>query len=209
MCGKRKGWQLIAGTRPLLSGPQLSELLRGGRELPGNLLFGALSRGVATMINTAFSKPADDRYFEDYIPGTVYEFGSIRAEEEEMIEFARRYDPQVFHVDPVAARKSAFGGVIASGWFTAALVMRLLVDHYVSSVASMGSPTAGEVSWLKPVRPGDELSLRVKVLEARVSKSKPDRGVVRSLVEVLNQHGEVVMTRDAVSILRRRTRASE
>ena len=157
------------------------------------------------MINNAFSKPADDRYFEDYVPGAVYEFGSIRAEEEEMIQFARRYDPQSFHVDQVAARGSAFGGLIASGWFTAALAMRLLVDHYVSSVASMGSPTAGEVTWLKPVRPGDELTLRVKIVEARRSNSKPDRGIVRAAVEVLNQNREVVMTRDAVSIVRCRT----
>ncbi|HVN25325.1 MAG TPA: MaoC family dehydratase [Syntrophorhabdales bacterium] len=155
-------------------------------------------------MNTTFGKPASDRYFEDYIPGSVYEFGSIRAEEEEMIEFAKRYDPQAFHVDSVAARKTAFGGLIASGWFTAALAMRLLVDHYVSSVASMGSPTAGEVSWLKPVRPGDELTLRVEICEARRSESKPDRGVVRASVEVLNQHREVVMTRDAVSIVRSR-----
>ncbi len=157
------------------------------------------------MINNAFSKPADDRYFEDYVLGAMYEFGSIRAEEEEMIQFARRYDPQSFHVDPVAARMSTFGGIIASGWFTAALVMRLLVDHYISSVASMGSPTAGEVTWLKPVRPGDELSLRVKIVEARRSNSKPDRGIVRAAVEVVNQNREVVMTRDAVSFVRCRT----
>jgi acyl dehydratase len=160
---------------------------------------------MTMMISNAFSKPADDRYFEDYVLGAVYEFGSIRAEEEEMIQFARRYDPQSFHIDPVAARTSAFGGLIASGWFTAALAMRLLVDHYVSSVASMGSPSAGDVTWLKPVWPGDELSLRVKIVEARRSKSKPDRGIVRAAVEVLNQNGEVVMTRDALSIFRCRS----
>jgi acyl dehydratase len=157
------------------------------------------------LINNAFSQPADNRYFEDYIPGSVYEFGSMRVEEEAMIEFARRYDPQAVHVDPEAARKSAFGGLIASGWFTAALAMRLLVDHYVSRVASMGSPGAGEVRWLKPVRPGDELSIRVEILEARRSKSKPDRGIVRASVEVLNQHREVVMTREAVGVTRCRS----
>jgi acyl dehydratase len=157
------------------------------------------------LINKTFSPPADNRYFEDYIPGSVYEFGSMRVEEEAMIEFARLYDPQPFHVDPETARKSAFGGLIASGWFTAALAMRLLVDHYVSRVASMGSPGAGEVRWLKPVRPGDELSIRVEILEARRSKSKPDRGIVRASVEVLNQHREVVMTREAVGVTRCRS----
>jgi acyl dehydratase len=157
------------------------------------------------LINKTFSPPADNRYFEDYIPGSVYEFGSMRVEEEAMIEFARRYDPQALHVDPEAAGKSAFGGLIASGWFTAALAMRLLVDHYVSRVASMGSPGAGEVRWLKPVRPGDELSIRVEILEARRSKSKPDRGIVRASVEVLNQHREVVMTREAVGVTRCRS----
>ena len=159
------------------------------------------------MTNTTFSPPTDDRYFEDYIPGSVYKFGSVRVEEEEMIEFARRYDPQPFHVDREAARKSAFGGLIASGWFTAALTMRLLVDHYVSRVAAMGSPSAGEVRWLRPVRAADELSLRVEILEARRSQSKAGRGVVRARVEVLNQHREVVMTREAVSIVRCRATA--
>ena len=159
------------------------------------------------MTHTTFSPPADDRYFEDYIPGSEYEFGPMRVEEEEMLAFARRYDPQSYHVDPEAARQSAFGGLIASGWFTAALTMRLLVDYYISSVAAMGSPSAGEVHWLKPVRAGDELSLRVEILETRRSESKPDRGVVRAFVEVLNQHREVVMTREAVGIVRCRTAA--
>ncbi len=159
------------------------------------------------MINTIFNPPIDDRYFEDYTADSVYEFGPMRVEEGEMIEFARRYDPQPYHVDPEAARKSAFGGLIASGWFTAALTMRLLVDHYISRVASMGSPSAGEVRWLRPVRPADELSLRVEILEARRSESKPDRGIVRAFVEVLNQHREVVMTLEAVGIYRCRTTA--
>lgn len=157
------------------------------------------------MINTRFSPPADDRYFEDYIPGSVYEFGSMRVEEEEMLAFARRYDPQSYHVDQEAADKSVFGGLIASGWFTAALVMRLLVDHYVSAVASVASPGAGEVRWLKPVRPGDELMLRVEIRETRRSESKPDRGIVLAFVEALNQHREVVMTREIIEFVRRRT----
>lgn len=156
-------------------------------------------------IRTRFDPPPDDRYFEDYAAGAVYEFGPARVDEQEMIEFARKYDPQSYHVDPEAARRSAFGGLIASGWFTAALTMRILVDRYISRVAGMGSPSAGEVRWLKPVRAGDELIVRVRILEARRSRSKPDRGVVRASVEVLNQHREVVMTREAVSLVRCRT----
>ena len=159
------------------------------------------------MTNSTFNPPADDRYFEDYLPGSVYEFGSITMEEKEMIEFATRYDPQPFHVDPEAARKSVFGGLIASGWHTGAVSMRLIVDHYLSSVASLGALGLDEVRWLKPVRSGDELSIRVTVLEARLSQSKPDRGIVRSLVEVMNQNREVVMSRVAVNFVRCRNTA--
>ncbi|MGC8660009.1 MAG: MaoC family dehydratase, partial [Desulfomonilaceae bacterium] len=133
-----------------------------------------------------FSRKAEDRYFEDYLPGTIHEFGSITVEETDIIEFARRFDPQPFHIDPRAAERSVFGGLIASGWHTACLAMRLLVDNYVSKVASLGSPGADELRWTEPVRPGDTLNLRVTVLESRLSHSKPDRGTIRSLVEVMN-----------------------
>ena len=157
------------------------------------------------MAVSTFTVPIDKRYLEDYEPGAVYEFGSVVVEEEEIIAFARRYDPQVFHTDQAGARKTAFGGLVASGWHTAALAMRMLVDHYISHVACLGSPGADELRWLKPVRPGDRLSLRVTVLKVKRSRSKPDRGVVRSFVEVLNQDGEVVMTRQAVGIMLCRT----
>ena len=154
------------------------------------------------MINSTFRPPAEDRYFEDYVPDSVYEFGSIVMETKEMVDFATRYDPQLFHTDPEAARKSPFGGLIASGWHTCAVSMRLLVDHYLSRVAGLGSLGVDELRFLKPVRPGDELSIRVTVIEARRSQSKPDRGIVRSLVEVINQHRVVVMSRTAVNIMR-------
>ena len=157
------------------------------------------------MSNSTLSPPAEDRYFEDYVPGSVYEFGSTVMEEKEMIDFATRYDPQAFHIDPDAARKSVFGDLIASGWHTGAVSMRLIVDHYLSRVASLGSLGVDELRWLKPVRPGDTLSLRVTVLKVKRSRSKPDRGVVRSFVEVLNQAREVVMTRQAVGIMLCRT----
>lgn len=148
-----------------------------------------------------FATPVEDRYFEDYVPGTVYEFGSIAVEESEMIAFAGRFDPQLFHTDPVAAGKSVFGGLIASGWYTASLTMRLLVDHYISHVASLGSPGVDELRWLKPVRPGDSLLLRVTVADVTPSRSKPDRGMLQSYIEVLNQQGEVVMTMKAMNLL--------
>ncbi len=148
-----------------------------------------------------------DRYFEDYAEGSVHEFGYIAVDEGEMIAFARRFDPQPFHTDPEAARLSVFGGLIASGWFTAGLLMRALVDNYVSRVASLGSPGADELRWLKPVRPGDILSVRVTVLKTQRLRSKPDRGFVRTSAEVFNQNGDAVMTmRSGGFVLRRNGR---
>ncbi|HTY24934.1 MAG TPA: MaoC family dehydratase [Desulfomonilaceae bacterium] len=148
-----------------------------------------------------FTVPVEDRYFEDYVPGEVHEFGSIVAEEAEMIDFARRFDPQPFHTDPVAAKQTIFGGLIASGWYTVGLMMRLYADHYLSHVASLGSPGVDEVRWLKPVRPGDTVSLQVKISRTKRSRSKPDRGIVHSHIEVLNQNGETVMTMKATNLL--------
>jgi acyl dehydratase len=150
---------------------------------------------------SSFTSSVEDRYFEDYVAGAVHEFGGIVAEESEMIAFARHFDPQPFHTDPEAAKQSAFGGLIASGWYTAGLMMRLYVDYYLSHVASLGSPGVDELRWLKPVRPGDALSLRVTVAATKRSRSKPDRGVVRSYVEVLNQNREVVASVKAVNLL--------
>ncbi len=149
-----------------------------------------------------FASPPEDRYFEDYLPGAVHEFGATRIDEVDIIEFARNFDPQPFHIDPKAARKSAFGGLIASGWHTVSLSMRLLVDHYVSRVAGLGSPGVDELRWCRPVRPGDTLSVRVTVLEASLSRSKPGQGSTRSYVEVLNQHRQVVMTWIGIGLYR-------
>ncbi len=143
--------------------------------------------------------------FENYLVGTSAEFGQITVEEEEVIAFGRRFDPQPFHVDPVVAKQSIFGGLIASGWHTVGLMMRLLVEHYLSPTASLGSPGIDELRWLKPGRPGDVISIRAEVLEANRSPSKPDRGIIRSRVEVMNQHREVVMSLKAVNLLQCRT----
>ena len=142
------------------------------------------------------------RWFEDYPPGSVFEGGAVAVGEADILDFARRYDPQDMHIDPAKAAAGPFGGLIASGWHTAALMMRLFVEHYLSPVSSLASPGIDELRWLRPVRPGDVLGLRVTVTDARRSRSKPDRGLVTSLVEVLNQRDEVVMTLKPVSILR-------
>ena len=147
-----------------------------------------------------------ERYFEDYPPGAVFEGGTVEVSEAEILEFARHYDPQTMHTDPAAAAHGFFGGLIASGWHTAALMMRLFATHFLSPASSLASPGIDELRWLKPVRPGDVLSLRVTVTEARRSRSKPDQGVVRSLVEVLNQEGEVVMSLRPISLIRCRPR---
>jgi acyl dehydratase len=148
-----------------------------------------------------FSRRISDRYFEDYVEGDVHHFGTIAVEADEIVAFAKRFDPQMMHTDPKAAKSGPFGGLIASGWHTAGLMMRLYVEHYLTQVASLASPGLDELRWLKPVCPGDTLSVRVTVLKAVPSKSKPDRGAVTSFVEVINQAGEVVMTLKIVNII--------
>jgi acyl dehydratase len=133
------------------------------------------------------------RYFEDFGVGQVIELGSHTMTREEMLAFARQFDPQPFHIDEAAARESPFGGLIASGWHTGSVCMRLLVDHLLNSAASLGSPGLEDLRWLKPVRPGDTISPRMTVLETTLSERNPTRGTVRWLAEILNQDGEVVM----------------
>ncbi len=148
--------------------------------------------------------PIKDRYFEDYVVGSVQEAGVIAITEEEVIDFAKRFDPQIAHVDPQEAKKKRFGGIIASGWHTAALAMRLFVDNCLSEVSSIASPGVDELRWIRPVRPGDELSIRVTVLDARPSRSKPEYGILTTFMETINQRGEVVMTSKNISIMLRR-----
>lgn len=152
-----------------------------------------LVRGVASEL-ARFAKTAQDRSFRDYQAGAVYEFGSIELSEADVLEFGRRYDPQYLHIDRELAERGPFGGLIASGWQTTAIVMRLFVENFLPGTASLGSPGIDELRWLKPVRPGDTLRIRVTILETRLSRSKPDRGLVKTLIEALNQHGEVVAT---------------
>ena len=156
------------------------------------------------MISSSFTTSPDNRYFEDYVAGSVHEFGSIVVDETEVREFGQRFVPLSYHTDPEAAKKSIYGGLIASGWHTAALMMRLYTDHYLSKVANLGSPGCDELRWSKPVFPGDQLSIRVTVIETRRSDSKPDRGIVQSFTEVLNQKKEVVMSVKMVNFVRAR-----
>jgi len=148
--------------------------------------------------------PVDKRYFEDYPKGAIFEGGPVSVDEAEVLAFARRYDPQPFHTDAGAAARGMYGGLIASGWHTAAMIMRVLVDSYLSSVASLGSPGIDELRWILPVRPGDTLYVRITVVEARRSRSKSDRGIVRTLIEVRNQRGEQVLSMKATNLMLRR-----
>ncbi len=150
--------------------------------------------------------PAGERFFEDYAAGAAYEYGPIVLSEADIVEFGRRYDPQYLHVDANRARSGPYGGLIASGWQTMATAMRLFVDNFLPDGASLGSPGVDDLRWLKPVRPGDALRIRVSVVQTRASKSKPDRGLVETAMEVLNERDEVVATMRAVNFIARRRR---
>ena len=148
---------------------------------------------------------ADDLlYWEDLQPGEALEIGSHTFTEEEIIAFARQFDPQPFHVDPEAAKKSFFKGLIASGWHTCSVGMRLMVDKYVNRSASLGSPGLDNIRWLAPVRAGDTITYRRVILAARVSESKPEVGLLQTRSEAVNQRGEIVMTMEGWGMFRRR-----
>jgi len=148
------------------------------------------------------------RYFEDFRPGEVIELGSQTITKEAIVAFATAFDPQVFHVDEEAAKRTIYGGLLASGWHTGSLLMRLLYEGLLKDTVSLGSPGIDELRWLRPVRPGDTLSARMTVTESIPSRSKPDRGIIRSVLEMQNQHGEVVLTLRGMSLLGRRPTAS-
>jgi acyl dehydratase len=157
-----------------------------------------------TLSDSDFAVGTEDRYFEDYVAGAVYEYGYASVTEADIIAFAERFDPQPIHTDADFAVNGPFGGLIASGWHTASLAMRLVVDHYVSSVASLASPGIDELRWPTPVRPGDSLRLRITILQTRRSRSKPDRGLVRTRAELLNQHDQTVLSLVAMNLIRLR-----
>lgn len=147
------------------------------------------------------------QYFEDITIGAVRELGSHTFTEAAIIEFARQFDPQPFHIDPEAAKKSAFGGIIASGWHTAATVMRMIVDSAEEVEASLGSPGFDDLAWLKPVRPGDTIRARMTCTEKTPSRSRPGIGSGRFLIEATNQKDELVMRYTSIAIFRFRNAA--
>ena len=157
-------------------------------------------------MDSQYSTNAASRYFEDYPVGAIFEFGSTTVSESDIIAFATRYDPQAMHVDRALSARGPFGEVIASGWHTTALVMRQIADHFLPE-NGLAAPGIDELRWPNPLRPGDTLRIRATILEARRSRSKPDRGLVRTLVEALNQHGDPVLTMKPMNLIRCRSAA--
>lgn len=141
--------------------------------------------------------------FDTLAPGDVLDLGSRQVTAAEIVAFARDFDPQPFHLDPAAAEASIFGGIVASGWHTCALTMRLLVDGFLSHANSMGSPGVEQIRWLHPVRPDDTLTARIRVLEKQPSQSRPERGRLKTLTEVTNQAGDLVMTMEGIVLMGR------
>lgn len=156
------------------------------------------------MENARFRHSIQDRYFEDYQTGNSYEFGPINIEEVDIVAFASQFDPQMMHVDVEKSLDGPYGGLIASGWHTVSILMRLYVDNYLSAVGSLASPGVDQLRWLRPVRPKDQLKLRVLVLSSRPSRSKADRGLVVSSLEGLNQKQEIVCTMQAMNLFLKR-----
>ena len=144
-------------------------------------------------------------HWEDLEVGSVRELGSVTPTREQILDFARQFDPQPFHLDDEAARASVFGSLCASGWHTCAMAMRLMVDNFLRDSTSLGSPGLDSLKWLKPVFPGDTLTLRHTVLDRRAMSSRPDVGLVRTLWEMHNQDGAPVLRMDGWGMFRRRT----
>ncbi len=143
-------------------------------------------------------------YFEDFSEGQILDLGTCSLSEDQIVAFARQFDPQPFHVDAQAAAASHFGGIVASGWHTCAMLMRQMVDNLLLKSACHGSPGVDEIRWRVPVRPGDVLRTQMKVIQTTPSRSRPDRGVVRCQYEAWNQNGECVVTMEALSMFGRR-----
>lgn len=173
----------------------------------GSMTSSATSDGTRPL-GPDFPAPMDDRYFEDYHPGETYEYGHVLVTEQDIIDFARTFDPQPIHTDPEYAVTGPFGGLIASGWHSAGIMMRLIADHYLSRVASLASPGVDELRWPSPLRPGDSVRARVTIVESRPSRSKPDRGIVRTEARLLTQDDRIVLQFVAINLVRLRNPAA-
>jgi len=147
-------------------------------------------------------------YWEDLAPGSTRELGSVTVSAEEIKEFAEQFDPQPFHIDEAAGKRSIFGNLCASGWHTCALAMKLTVENFLNESTSMGSPGLESLRWLKPVYPGDTLALTHKIVESRPLRKRTDIGIVRSIWEMTNQNGEMVMQMEGYGMFRRRNPAT-
>ena len=148
-----------------------------------------------------FDRPIDDRWFEDYRVGAVYEYGHVEITQAQIVHYANIYDPQSIHTNPTSAEDGPFGGLIASGWQTAGVFMRIFVDHYLTAVGSLASPGIDELRWTAPVRPGDRLWVRITVEGKRLSSSKPDRGLVHTIGEMFNQGDTKVLSLRAMNMI--------
>lgn len=147
-------------------------------------------------------------YWEDLTVGRTFEVGDVVVDRQEVLDFASRYDPQPFHLDDEAAAQSPiFGRLAASGWHTCAMAMGEYVRNFLSRCASLGSPGVEQIRWLRPVYPGDTLSIRVRLTDARPMKSRPTIGLVRLALEVFNQDGVQVLLLDAWGMFARRPAA--
>jgi acyl dehydratase len=149
-----------------------------------------------------------ERYLDDFAVGQVFRSGRIRLEADRIKSFAAEFDPQPFHLDPEAATHTFFRGLVASGWHTAALTMRLLADSELKPAGGIIGLGFEELRWPRPVRPGDELSLQTEVLEVRPSQSRPEQGLIKIRVTTLNQAGEAVLIQVGTLLVRRRASAS-
>ena len=148
-------------------------------------------------------------HWEDFAVGQVRELGSLTISRQEILDFARQFDPQPFHLDDEAAKASVFGGLCASGWHTCALAMRLMVTNFLHQTSSLGSPGLEDVRWHKPVFPGDTLSLRHTILATKPMRKRADVGLVQTRWDMFNQHGETVLTMNGWAMFRRHTPATD
>lgn len=145
-------------------------------------------------------------YWDDIRVGQFFEAGPRSIEQDEIIAFAEKYDPQYFHTDPDGAKQSQFGGLIASGWQTAAIGHKLMCEAFLDHIAGMGSPGLDQLRWLKPVRPGDALRIRVEIVDSWPSRSRQNMGMLRHKVELFNQNDERVYAMDSLGMFERRQR---
>lgn len=143
-------------------------------------------------------------YFEDIKVGDLSEFGAKEVTREEILSFAEKYDPQAFHLDETAAKESIYGDIIASGWHTGSMLMRMMVDHMVNERAGLGSPGFDNLRWIRPVRPGDTLRVTSEVTDTIRSKSRPDMGIVKSKVSMFNQKDEAVLSMTTIGMIKTR-----